>query len=194
MTKPLLIALALFYCLAAHAQQNILLFKKGNKVIERFWKGKFISFQLKSKDWQKGEITRIENDSIYIRPTIVQYNMMGTDTFHFPPTGFALSDIHAMLKKGYILHYVNGHFEISRSGGHVHWYWVKSGWIFRVAAAGYAALYIINGLIDHDLSFNNGSLAIAGGVFLFGVLLKHIYKPTLRLRNKYHLEVVALSE
>ena len=193
MTKPLLITLALFCCLAGHAQQNVLLFKKGNKVIDRYWIGKSISFLLKYQGWQQGEITKIQNDSFYIRPTIVQYNMMGTDTFHFPVLGVALADIYAMPKKGYLLHYANGRWEISKTGGHVHWYWVKSGWIFRVGAAGYAALYIINGLIDHDLSLNNGSLAIAAGVFLFGVLLKHLYKPTLRLRNKFHLEIVNLS-
>ena len=193
MTKPLLITLALFWCIAGNTQQNVLLFKKGNKVIDRYWIGKSISFLLKYQGWQQGAITKIQNDSFYIRPTIVQYNMMGTDTFHFPLMGFAIADIYAMPKKGYLLHFVNGRWEISKTGGHVHWYWVKSGWIFRVGAAGYAALYVINGIIDHDLSLNNGSLAIAAGVFLFGVLLKHLYKPTLQLRNKYHLEIVDLS-
>ena len=118
---------------------------------------------------------------------------MGTDTFHYPVKGFAISDVYAMPKKGYLIDYINGRFQISRSGGHVHWYWVKSGWVFRVGAAGYAALNLTNGLIQNNISINDGRIAIAAGVFLFGTILKHIYKPTLRLRNKYQLEMLNLS-
>jgi hypothetical protein len=171
----------------------MLAFKKGNKTISKFWEENFIAFQLKNKEWRKGEITKIQNDSFYIRPMIVKYGLYSSDTFHYSILGFAFSDVYAMPKKGYLIDYVNGRFQISKSGGHVHWYWVKSGWVFRVGAAGYSALNIINGLIKNNLTLKDGRLAIAAGVFVFGVLLKHIYRPTLRIRKKYHFEIVDLS-
>ena len=168
-------------------------FKKGNITIERFWLGDFIAFQLKDKEWQKGQLTRISNDSFYIRPMAVYYYTMGSDTVYFNVSGYAIPDVFAMPKKGYLIDYIDGRFQISTSGGHVHWYWIKSGWIFRVGAVGYAVLNIANGLINNNFSFNGSQLAIAAGVFLFGVLLKHIYKPALAIGKKYHFEMVPLS-
>ncbi len=168
-------------------------FKKRNTTIERFWLGDFIAFQLKNSEWQKGQLTRISNDSFYIRPRVVYYYSMGSDTVYFNVSGYSISDVFAMPKKGYLIDYINGRFQISTSAGHVHWYWIKSGWIFRVGAAGYAALNVANGLINNNFSFNASQLAIAAGVFLFGVLLKHIYKPVLPIGKKYHFEMVPLS-
>ena len=119
--------------------------------------------------------------------------MMGADTFRYPVQGFAFSDVYAMPKKGYLIDYGNGSFHISKSGGHVHWYWIKSGWIFRVGSAGYTALYLANELRNDKFSIKGANLGIPAGIFLSGILLKHIYKPVLRVRNKYHLEMVNLS-
>ena len=161
-----------------------------------YWKGSTISFQLKNKQWQKGEITKIQNDSFFIRPMIVRYALMGTDTFHYKIMGFALTDVFAMPNKGILVDYINGRFQISTSGGHVHWYWIKSGWIFRVGGAGYAGLNIANGLIDNNFSFRESKtrLAAAAAVFLGGVLLHKSYKPYLRLGRKYSLEILCRSE
>ena len=180
-----------FFFFSAYGQQDILVFKKGNKDIGRYWKGSTISFQLKNEQWQKGEITKIQNDSFFIRPMVVRYTLMGTDTFHYKIMGYALKDVFAMPKKGILVDYINGRFQISTSGGHVHWYWIKSGWIFRVGAAGYAGLNIANGLIDNNFSFSESKtqLAAAAAVFLGGVLLHKTYKPYLRLGRKYSLEI-----
>ena len=178
-----------------YSQQNGLIFKKGSKAINRFWKGSTIAFQLEDKEWRKGEITRIANDSFYISAVIVQYHLLGSDTIHYPPNGYSIGDVYAMPKKGILIDYINGHFQISTEGGHVHWYWVKSGWIFRVIAAGYVGLVIINGLIQNDfsLSENATQFGIAAGVFLFGFILKKTYTPVLRIGKKYHLSVLSLS-
>ena len=91
--------------------------------------------------------------------------------------GMSTADVFAMPKNGYLIDYIDGRFQISTSGGHVHWYWywIKSGLIFRVGAIGYADLYIANRLINNNLSFGVSNIAIAAGAFLFGVLLKHMY-------------------
>ena len=77
-----------------------------------------------------------------------------------------------MSKKGVQIDYIGDRFRITTDGGHKHWYWIKSGWIFRVGAAGYAALSITNGLIKNDFAFAGSKLGIAAGVLLAGVILK----------------------
>ena len=76
----------------------------------------------------------------------------------------------------------------------MHWYWIKSGWIFRVGAAGYAGLNIANGIIDNNFSFSGGKLGIAAVIFLGGVVLHKTYKPTFRIRKKYHFEILKISD
>jgi hypothetical protein len=195
MNKLTLIAVLSFSYSLAYCQQDILIFKKNNKEINRYWKGSTIAFQQRDQQWQKGEITKIQNDSFYIRPRVVRYSLMGTDTFYYNIRGFALTDVFAMPNKGILIDYINGRFQISRSGGHVHFYWIKSGWIFRVGAAGYAGLHIANGLINDNFSFSDSKtqLLTAASVFLVGVLLHKNYKPYLRIDRKHHLEILELS-
>ena len=194
MKKLTLIVILLFSFFCNYSQQAILLFKKKNITVQSFWVGSTIAFQLKDKQWQKGEITKIRNDSFFIRPVVVQYNLLNTDTFYFNDLGFSISDVYAMPKRGVLIDYKDGEYQISMSGGHQHWYWIKSGWLFRVAGAGYAGLIVANSLIDSDLSISDSKtqLGIAAGVFLFGVLLKKVYKLTLRTGRKYHLETFQL--
>src|SRR6266498_1764569 len=101
-----------------------------------------------------------------------------------------------MPKKGVLIDYKKGEFQIITSAGHQHWYWIKSGWIFRVASAGYAGLNIANGLVKNDFSFseNQTELGIAAAVFLGGVLLHEAYKLTLRLGRQYHMESIQLGQ
>jgi hypothetical protein len=195
MNKLTLIAILSFSSSLAYCQQDILVFKKGNKEIKRYWVGAIVAIQLKDKQWQKGEITKIQNDSLYIRPTVVRYSLMGSDTVHYSVRGYALTDVFAMPNKGILIDHINGRFQISTSGGHVHFYWIKSGWIFRVGAAGYAGLNMANGLIQDKFSFSDSKtrLLSAAGVFLAGVLLHKNYKPYLRITRKYRLEILKFS-
>ena len=196
MKKLTLIIILSFSFSVAYCQQNVLFFKKRGKDISKYWKGSTISFQLMDKQWQKGEITKIQNDSLYIRPMVVRYSLMGRDTVHYSVKGFALTDIFALPNKGILIDYIKGRFQISRSGGHVHWYWIKSGWIFRIGAAGYAGLNISNGLIKNNFSVSDSKaqLLTAAAVFLAGVLLHKNYKPYLRIGKKYQLEIFKISD
>src|SRR5215831_11239355 len=100
MKKLTLIPTLLFSFLVNHSQQAILLFKKKNRSLESFWVGSTIAFQLSDKQWQKGEITKIQNDSFFVRPSVVRYNLLNTDTSYFNVMGFSVSDIYAMPKRG----------------------------------------------------------------------------------------------
>ncbi len=194
MKKLTLAPILLFSFFNNYSQQAILLFKKRNITIQSFWAGSTIAFQSRDKQWQKGEITSIRNDSFFIRPGVVQYNLLTTDTFYYNIAGFSVSDVYALPKKGVLIDYKDGEFRISRSGGHQHWYWIKSGWLVRVAGAGYAGLIVANSLIDSDLSISDSKteLGVAAGVFLVGVLLKKVYKLTIRTGKKYHMETFQL--
>lgn len=175
------------------AQHDYFVFKKKNKIIHTFYKDAWIAFQLKNGQWQTGNITQVQNDSFWVRPIIVNYGLMGNDTVYYYPIHFALTQIFAMPKKGVQVDYIKGRFQITRTGGHVHWYWIKSGWIFRVGAAGYAGLFIANGLIKNNLTFTGSRLGIAAAVFSGGMLLHYTYKPVLRVGRKYHLQSIKIS-
>ena len=196
MKELTLISILLFSFFNSYSQQAILLFKKKNITVQNFWVGSTFAFQGRDKEWQKGEITEIHNDSFFIRPTVVQYNLLTTDTFYYNIAGYSVSDVYAIPKRGVLIDYKDGKFQISGSGGHQHWYWIKSGWLFRVVGAGYAGLIVANSLIDSDLSISDSKtqLGLAAGVFLVGVLLKKIYKLTIRTGKKYHMETFQLQE
>lgn len=195
MKKLSLVTILLFLFCVDYSQQTILLLRRKNKTVQNFWIGSTIAFQLQDDQWQKGEIIEIRNDSFYIRSSIIKYNLYTADSFYYPPQGFSISDVYALPKKGFLIDYKNGEFQISKSGGHVHWYWIKSGWIFRVAGVGYATLNIANGLIDNDFSFseNKTQLGIAAALFITGVLLKKTYKPTFKLGKKYQLKILEMQ-
>jgi hypothetical protein len=196
MNKLTLIAILSFYSSVIYCQQSVLIFKHRNNEVGRYWKGATIAFQLRDKQWQKGEIMRIQNDSFDIRPRVIRYNLMGRDTLYYGIKSFAVKDVFAMPNSGILIDYINGRFQISGSGGHVHFYWIKSGWIFRAGAAGYAGLNIVNGVIKNNLSFSDSKkpLLTAAAVFLVGMVLHKHYKPYLRIGRKYHLGILQLSD
>ncbi len=192
MNKFTILLLLLLFSGAAFSQPGILLFKKKNKTLQQFWPGSVIAFQLKNGQWQKGAITRITADSFYIQPSMIRYNLFGNDTLHYAVKGFALSDAAGMPNEGLLIDYKNERLQIAAWGGHVHWYWVKSGWIFRAGAAGYAGLHVVNGIIKNDFSLlkSKGVLITTAGIFAVGLILKRVYKPVLPLGKKYHLETM----
>jgi hypothetical protein len=195
MRKLLLIVFLMYSAGPASAQQPFLTFKKKNKTLRTFSTGSYIAFQDQSREWRTGYITKIKNDSFAIRPMFVTYALFYTDTTYLNVQHFSLANIYAMPKKGLQVDYKNGRFKIRTNAGHVHWYWIKSGWVFRTGAAAYAGLNITNGLIQNDFSFQNNkkTLSIAAGVFLFGQVLHWMYKPTLRIGKKYRVQVFKFS-
>lgn len=182
----------LFTSADVYSQHSSLLFKKGNKTIHSYWTGSMISFQTSDKNWQKGTITKITKDSFYIKPVYVRYGLMATDTVTFSTMGFAVSDVYAFPNSGVQIDFIDGKYQITRSGGHMHFYWIKSGWLFRTGGLGYAALNVANGIINKDFNINDNGLKVAAGFFLFGMLLKKHYKPYLRTGKKYKLSTLTI--
>lgn len=193
MHKPTLIVFLLFFSSVVTAQQDILLFKKGGRTLNMYTKDSYFAFQISNKLWYAGFITRIKGDSFYVKPLVVKYNMMGPDTLNLEPMPFVLADLYAMPKPGVLIDYGGPDgYHISMAGGHVHWYWIKAGWIFRVGGAGYVLLDIVNGLLRNELTFSIGWV-YGAGVFAIGELLKHSYKVYYVLGKKYHFESISIK-
>jgi len=189
MTKAFPALLVLLFSSAIAAQKGSLLIKKKNKVVQRFWTGSEFAFQTAGQQWHKGIITRLTTDSVYIRPVIVKYHLMGTDTISWPVEGYRYNDIAALPKKGILVSFINNSFQINRAGGHVHWFWIKSGVVFRVGAAAYTGLVLINNFSDKDpdrKEIRNGLLTGAS-VYLFGFILQKMYSPVHKTGKKYRL-------
>lgn len=120
---------------------------------------------------------------------------MMADTMYSFVQGFSLKHLYAFPKPGVRVDYVNGRFQMFISGSHVQGYWLKSGWIFRAGAIGYAALNVVNGISQNNFSWSQDKtrLGVAAAVLLGGVILGKTYKPTLRLGKKYHIDILDLS-
>jgi hypothetical protein len=121
--------------------------------------------------------------------------LFGSDTLRYNIIGFSFSDVYALPKKGVLVDYKNGQYQIITSAGHQHFYWIKSGWIFRAGAIGYSGLHVANGLIKNDFSVSKSKtqLATAAGIFVGGFLMKLMYSRTLLLGRKYRMEVLQLT-
>jgi hypothetical protein len=188
MTKSFLTGCFIFLAASAFSQRDFLLFKKKNKTLRTFYEGSYIDFQTKNKEWIHGIITDIKKDSFYLTKEFVTFHLMGSDTSHISGFRYSLADIYGIPNKGIKIDYINGQFQINAGAGHVHFYWIKSGYVFRLGAIVYAATHIINNAIFNNFSLSPVSLSIAAGVYLFGRLLKPSYKPVLKLNKKYYIK------
>ena len=138
----------------------------------------------------KGILTKIEKDSFYLKTEIIANDLFRNDTSYYSGYHYAISDIYALPKRGLQIDYLNGRYQINRGAGHMHFYWVKSGLLFRAGALTYTAVDLANGLIKNNFTFSGSKYGIAAAVFLGGVIMHKVYKVTYRMGKKYYLEVV----
>ena len=184
--KPILLAGCLFGLLcSARAQRNLLLLKKGNRTVTRYWEGSTIAFQLTNGAWQKGELVALRNDSVFVQPHIVRYYLIGNDTLHLPVQGYAQSSIAAFPRRGVEIDLRRGEFGITNRANML----TK---LLRIGAVGFTALSLANGLREgnYSLSDHGTELAIAGGVVAASYAIDKLQRYTYRLGGKYHLDVI----
>jgi hypothetical protein len=195
MTNFLLGITSLLYCLSCTAQKGTLIIKKKNKSLFRYWAGTEIAFQTENNVWHKGKITRLTADSFYIKSIKVQYHLMGADTITFPMEGYRHTDIATIPKRGILISNVNGGFDIIRSAGHVHFFWIKGGLLFKLGAGMYAAVRMGNTIGKEFIwKKEKGALFTAAAVYAFGVLLRKLYKPVYVIGKKYYYQYINISD
>lgn len=194
MIKTYALIIVLFSVISANSQDNFLVLKKRHKPIQHFWTGARITFQQENSDWLRGIITRITPDSFYFTQEIIRFNGSGYDSMHFSGMRFAIKDVAVMPTRKQITYYSEDRVKVIY--GHEKYVWIKNGFLFQVAGAGYATLNITNHLIDNDPLFakrNLPGLGIAAGLFLLGRFLHLKHDPFIHIGKKYRLEVVLLE-
>ena len=182
-------------CSEGFSQSDFIILKKNRKSIQYFWKDSHITFQLRDRQWLSGIITKITADSFYVTKEIIRYHLMGSDTLHFSGFAFSLKDIYALPTKKELVAY--DHDQVKIIFGHEKWVWIRNGFIFQIAGAGYMGLNITNNLIRNKPPFAKNNLPKLGtgaAVFLLGELLHLRFDPYLHIGKKYRLECVVLKK
>src|SRR5689334_17686027 len=124
MTKTFLFILAAFFFTQAAAQNQYLVLKKNNRTLRYFLLNGIIVFQAEDRQWIRGTITRISNDSFYLTKEVIRYYQIGSDTFHFSGFKYALKDVYALPTKKEQAIY--DHDQVRVALGHEKFAWVKN--------------------------------------------------------------------
>lgn len=177
----------------ATAQKSFIALKKGVHVKKRYWQDGLFAFELKNGQLMNGTITKITKDSIDIKPYAIDYHFMRADTLHLNTQHIALKDIKGVPVRGLNIDYYNGRYRVSRGDGHMHFYWLKSGLLLRIAAIGYVALKLTNSALNRlSLKDQAGDMAVAAAVYGTGLFMKKKYSVFTKITNRRKLVAVCL--
>ena len=191
--KTTLLIVTVLLCVVTQAQNGFLIIKKGKKTVQVFGTDTRLTFQQGNGQWITGFIDKIEKDSFSYTQEIIRYYPIGTDTIRYKGLKFSPRDIYALPSKRQQYYFQNDQVYITL--GHEKFIWIRNGFIFQVAGAGYAGLSIINDLYRNDPPFakeNLAGLGIAAATFLFGTLLHFKFDPYIRPGKKYRIELVSI--
>ncbi|MCS3802109.1 hypothetical protein [Niastella sp. OAS944] len=194
MTKTILLILAFSLPIGAYSQNGYLVLKKRNRPLRYFWKDSRITFQRNDGEWVHGIITGIHNDSFSLTREMIRYTLSGIDTTHYRGYKFSVKDVCALPTKKEMIVHDNNRVRVIL--GHEKFVWVRNGFIFQVASAGYIGLNVANDLIRNEPPFSKEKLkglGIASAVFVMGTILHYCFYPHLRVGKKFHLEAIGIS-
>lgn len=178
----LLYAFLLLLCMEkTYAQSNILVFKEKNRNVKSWVKDDFIHFQYATTQWMDGKIKKITSDSIYINAYVLrqipnQFGFPTIDTSWFGLMGIHLSEIIGMPGNRY------------RSGI------IGNGTLFQIGGSSYILINVLNSIIKSDNVFRSAnitSIGIAAGIVLIGKLQSLKYRPYIRIRKKYSMQIIS---
>ena len=104
MNRCILAIITAFILTSTFAQSDFIQLKKKDKVIQTWFKGNYIYTQLKNGQWINAVIYNIKDDSLYLRPYIVQtfINRLGfnfLDTTFYGLMAINANYLHAFPKK-----------------------------------------------------------------------------------------------
>lgn len=181
MNRCIIAIITAFIVTPSFAQSDFIQLKKKNKVIKSWFRGNDFYGQLESGQWVTAVIHKIQDDSLHLRPYIVQTyaNRLGLpflDTTYFGIMPVHIKQLKAFPKEDEAFSYV------------------KNGLIFELAGGGFMLLNIINTLSDNEPVFGKDNLpkiGIAAGVLALGVVLNLTHKSTYIVGKKYHIEYIS---
>ncbi|HLA58438.1 MAG TPA: hypothetical protein VK622_06745 [Puia sp.] len=193
MARLLILVVALFYFSDSFPQNGFIILKKRNKPIRYFWKDDRFTFQTRENYWVSGILRSISKDSFVITQEITNYHVIGTSTIRLTDPPYAFADIKALPTRNQLVVYDQQKARIIP--GHEKFMWIRNGFIFQVAGAGYAGLNLSNDLIRKEPPFGRKNLAdlgISAAIFLLGTLLQLKFDPYIRMGKKFQLEGITL--
>jgi hypothetical protein len=179
--KLLSVFLLLLCMEKTYAQTNILVFKEKNRNVKSWVHDNFIHFQYITTQWMDGKIKKITSDSIYINTFALrqipnQFGFTTIDTSWFGLMGIHVSEIIGMPGNRY------------RSGI------IGNGTLFQIGGSSYILVNILNSIIKSDNIFRSAnitSIGIAAGIILIGKLQSLKYRPYIRIRKKYSMQIIS---
>ncbi|HSK14484.1 MAG TPA: hypothetical protein VK907_14785 [Phnomibacter sp.] len=179
----LLLFLLLMPCAAgAQVQGNaILVLKKNNKTLAKFYPGSFISFYTTEGMPVHGSVSRLTPDSIYIEQYSIR-RMMRAD-------GALVFDTSNIYRAMFHLNNIGSFPAGKQKKKNI----VTDGTLLKIGGAGYLALNLINTLRDGDPPFGQENLPHvlgAAGAMALGTGLRHMWPKRYRLGKKYSLKVL----
>lgn len=179
-----LLSLTLLFSTSIFANPNpcdILILKKGNQSIKKYFSGSEIAFYTTGGMPVSGTIDCIRNDSIFL--TQVQVRRYQT------PDGALRSDTSARYKLQFSIANI-GSFPAGRQPGKN---LVTDGTLLTIGGAGFLVVNLVNTTLQGDPPFGEENLpkvlAATGAVFA-GFLLKKAWKTRWVIGKKYQLEVL----
>jgi hypothetical protein len=193
MTKAVFFIFVFSLPVVAISQNGYLVLKKRKKPVRYFWKDSRITFQGIDGEWVHGIVTNIRNDSFSLTRETIRYTLSGIDTTHYRGYIFSVKDVYALPTKKEMIVHDNNRVRVIL--GHEKFVWVRNGFIFQVAGAGYVVLNVANDLIRNEPPFEKKKLkglAIGAAALVTGTLLHYSFYPHIRMGKKYHLEAVTL--
>ena len=183
MKSPLTLSVFLLVISTAFGQNNLLLLQKKGKTIQSFYPGKFISLETVNKSYAEGLITKITNDSIYIRYFEIEKSVTAYGGVYFDTAFRYTTTIHAKEIGAVIL--VKGNSNRKRNGT-----------ILMVAGGGVMVLGAVNGLYRGDPPkdwYKPSGYITAGALLVTGYLLSKSAVKKYTIGKKYQLKILPLS-
>ncbi|MGB8193921.1 MAG: hypothetical protein WCF67_18455 [Chitinophagaceae bacterium] len=183
MSRSILLFLFLLFGAFAFSQNNALLLQKRGKTKQTYFAGHYISIQTRQGNFADGLITRILNDTIYIRhfdiqQTATSYGGIYFDTTFRYTTAIHYKDISALVSSE------------DFSGRK------KSGTLLMIAGGGVMALGAVNGLYRGDPVkewYKPSGYITAGALAGLGLLMKKSGKRKTPIGKKYSFKILTLS-
>lgn len=182
MSKLLLLVLWLAAATPSYSQMDLLVLKRKNRTLQTWTKGNEIRFQFSSKQWIRGYIKDIRNDSLLVdmftvRPVYTSLGVFQQDTGRMGLLKLHIKEIYAVPNA-------------ARTN------MFNSGALLRVGGATIAGLNIVNSIIRNDQVFSQRNLVtigISGGVFALGALLGATHKDATVLGKEYTMLILSGS-
>lgn len=183
MKKRLLLFLFITNAFFGFSQNDLLVLKQKNRIIQTWITNSFISFQFSSKQWLQGNIKAIRNDSIILEQMTIR---QVPDQFGFPTLDTA--------RMGILKLHVKEIYGIPKRnfGSGL----ITNGVLLQLGSGAYIFLNIFNSLIHKEMVYspqNLTRLGIAAGVFVMGTLLRASHKTYIVLGKKYTMQTLHLT-